>query len=152
MGIVVNFQNRPVRFFKEVPVHSIQDYASNYIPNKYFRLFRDVVDILPGEEEAGNTDIGSVRLTLSDPGAYAMLRVINPVTNATLFEKSGRGVVDLLDVPLSSAIAEEAGENENNGKTDSRKCVVAQFILCRQTAAVKTSIPLPFRPAWGRPS
>ena len=102
--------------FKEVPVHSIQDFASNYIPNKYFRLFRDVVDILPGEEEADNTNIGSVRLTLSDPGAYAMLRVINPVTNATLFEKSGRGVVDLLDVPLSSAVAEEAGENENNGK------------------------------------
>ena len=102
--------------FKEVPVHSIQDYASNYIPNKYFRLFRDVVDILPSEEEADNTNVGSLRLTSSDPSAYAMLRVIHPVTNATLVEKSGRGVVDLLDVPLSSTVADEAGENENNGK------------------------------------
>ncbi len=104
--------------FSEVPINSIQDFESQYIPNKYYRLLRDVVDVIPGEDESTNTIVGSMRLTMSDPAAYAMVRIINPITSETIIEKSGRGFVNLLDVPLTSAPVEAGSEEENeyNGK------------------------------------
>eukprot|EP00943_MAST-04B_sp_MAST-4B-sp1_P000751 g751.t1 len=103
--------------FAEIPICSIQDFSSQYIPNKYYRLLRDVIDVIPGEDEITNSTVGSMRLTMSDSSAYASLRVINPITKETIIEKSGKGFVDLLDVPLTTPVSEDAEvDTPYNGK------------------------------------
>jgi hypothetical protein len=105
--------NRELLEFTEMPVGSTQDFLGSYIPNKFFRLMRDVIEIVEPDESDTNPR-GSLRLTLSDPNAYAILRVINPTTKATVAEKSGRGNVILLDVPLTTEVEEGADDEDPN--------------------------------------
>ena len=105
--------NRELLEFTEVPMSNVQDFLGTYTPNKFFRLMRDVIEI--GEPDESDVDPrGSLRLTLSDPNVYAILRVINPVTKATIAEKSGRGNVILLDIPLTTEVSEDADDEDPN--------------------------------------
>jgi hypothetical protein len=99
--------------FDDLATSSIEDFEGVYIPNKYFRMFRDVLSI-PDDSGIENPR-GSLRLTLSDPTAYAILRVLHPVTKATIAEKSGRGYVMLLDIPFQTAKEDTDPDHPNNG-------------------------------------
>ena len=100
----------------EAQAATITDYRDKYIPNRYWRLMRDVVGV--PEDESCETI--ALRLTVSDSTAVVRLAAYAEASGEEIVSIQGRGEMSLLDVPTKVMVKPKAtqGQKENGQQQD----------------------------------